>query len=473
MKIINQFSNLVDNFFDNKLSVYLIFLVTSMIVLPNIIRESLWVDEIWSATAVKTQSLNLMFSEFILKDVHPPLYHIILYYWERIIGSSDFDLRILSYFFIIISLIASYLLLKKFFTHRIAVLFVVLSAFTPSILYYAQEARMYALLYALANIVSILFFIFIAKLKNNQKIEKKLIITYSIIGVLICYTHFFGYLIIFSLSSVVILYSIILKRNNSTKKLIIHSLLIGFSGILWLIFHFYFGNIGSKTQGNFWIGNDIRSIILNFSTLLAVNKYGVAILIILNIPFLMSFSKLLNSVKKHLILLYPIILLFLTSYLISLNTPIITERNLIVVIPLILLFQSFLFFEFYNDKKIYIVYYLVGLSMLGTYENFTYKKQNFIDASKYIDNNFNCNTCKVPIKSLSENSFDRLMFVSYYLGVEFKYSSNGPEIQDSCNLIYIDCHTNEVDIRNTLAKYNINVPYKILNFNKVYVVIKK
>ncbi len=468
MKFSNWLNNLIDDIFEFKWNIYVIFILTSIAVLPNISRESLEHDEIWTATAAfKMSSLKSMFSEFILNDVHPPLYYIILYYWGKIFGTCDFDIRLLSYLFVIVSLIISYLLLKKHFTRRVAIIFVALSSFTPGVLFYAQQLRMYALLYALSNLTCILFFVFIKKIKNNQTIEKKFIITYFFLGVLICYTHFIGYLVVFSLSSITIIYSIKLKRYSTAINLFITSICIAILGFIWLIIHFYYGGLGSKTQGNFAVFDGLKGTILNFSTLLATNKYGVLTIIILSIPFCIPFSKLFNVIKTYLILIYPIVLLIGTACLISLNTPIITYYNLIVIIPFLLLFLSFIFDELYIDKKIYIVFYIVGLLILGTYSSYTYKKQNWRDASQYIENNFDCKTCIIPIKS------NRLIFVSYYLGTDFTYSCNGPEVQNDCNLIYIDGHTNEEGVRNALEKNHITIPFKILNFNKVYIVIKK
>ncbi len=474
MKIVNWLDNFIDYLFNSKWSIYIILIITALIVLPNIGRESLWLDEIFSATAsLKTSSFNLMFSEYISRDGNPPLYHILLFYWGRIFGSSDVEIRLLSYVFTILGFILSYLLLLKYFTKKVAVLFLSLSAFTPGVLYYAQEARAYALLYALSCLASILFFIFIIRVRDNQKIKKKLIIYYFCVGVLICYTHHFGILLVFSLSSVAIIYSLLLKRNTTTLTLFVVSFFIGFLGVIWLFFQFYYVNMGNHIQDISWTKNNIKSIILNFSTLFASNKFGVALLLILLAPFLINLSSFLRVVKKYIIILFPVLLLFFTAYMVGLKTFTISERYLIVMIPLILLFIAFIFNELFFNRKQYILLYLIGLLMISTYKNYTYKKQNWRDASNYIENIINSSNCKVPIKSLSDGSFDRLMFVSYYLGSKYTYSSNGPEIQDNCDLIYIDGHTNEEGIRRTLVNYNISIPYQILNFNKVYVVIKK
>ncbi|WP_170245282.1 glycosyltransferase family 39 protein [Gelidibacter salicanalis] len=414
-----------------------------------------------------------MFSDYISKDGNPPLYYILLFYWGKIFGSSDISIRFLSYLFTLFGLIFSYLFVIKYFTRRIAIIFLTLCAFTPGVLYFAQEARMYALLYALASIVSVIYCVFIIKIRDNLKIKKKLTVYYFVAGVLICYTHHFGSLLIFSLSSVAIIYSLLLKRLNSTITIFLISFAIGATAVLWLFFQFYYVNFVNHIQDVSWFKNNIIGIILNFSTLLAFNKFGLLFLIFLFIPFLITIPNFIKIIKTYMIILLPVVWLFLTAYFISLKTFLISERYLIVCIPLILLFLSFIFNELYNDKKQYILLYLMGLLTISSYKNYTYKKQNWRDASKYIEGNFNLSKCKVPTRALSEGSFDRTLFISYYLGSNYSYSSNGPQIQDNCNLIYIDGHTNEEAVRKTLVNYNISVPYEILNFNKVYIVIKK
>lgn len=77
----NSHNEWIDAIFESKWSMFFIVVITGIIVLPNIARESLWVDEIFSALAsLKISSVHAMFTEYIFKDVHPPLYQIILYY---------------------------------------------------------------------------------------------------------------------------------------------------------------------------------------------------------------------------------------------------------------------------------------------------------------------------------------------------------------------------------------------------------
>ena len=300
-----------------------------------------------------------------------------------------------------------------------------------------------------------------------------MIIQFFIIGVLLCYTHYFGSLLIFLLSLVAIIYSFNLKRINSTITLVFVSLSIGLVGCIWILFQLFYLNIGDHFQNFSWGRNSIINIVIGFSNLLSLYKLGIVVLLLLLIPFLIKISHFLDAIKRFIIMLIPVFLLFLASYLLGLMVIKIYARYLIVTIPLILLFTSFIFTELYSIRKGYVLVYIIGLLTISVYVNYTYERQDWRGMSKYIVNNFDSTNCKLPIRAKSDGSFSRLMFVSYYLGSGYTYSADGPEIQSNCDLIYVDGHTNEKEIHRTLAEYNISVPYDILSFNKVYVVVKK
>ena len=469
----NWSENFINYVFNSKLTIYIVLIISGIIVIPNIDRESLYLDEIFTATACfKTSTIKMMFYQYISIDGNPPLHYVLLFYWGRIFGSGDFQIRLLSYVISVIGFMFSYLLLKKYFTRRRAIMFLFLSVFTPGVLYYAQEARTYALLYTLSSLVSILYLIFIERIENNQKIEKKLIIYYLFIGVFSCYTHHFGSLLIFSIASVIIIYSLLLKRYTIAKKIFIVSLITGLIGIIWILFQLYYVNMGNHINEISWCRTNLIGLLFNFSTLLAVNKFGVLILVLLLSPLLINLSSFIKLTKKNSFILFPVFLLLFCTYFISLKIFEISERYLIVIIPLLLLFISSIFNELFENKKQYILIYLIALLVITTYKNYTYKKQNWRDACSFIKKIPNIKNSKVPIQSLSDGSFDKMMFVSYYLGNKYNYLHSGPLVQNNCDLIYIDGHTNEKGITETLAKYKIPMPYKIINFNKVFVVIK-
>tara|TARA_R110001583_G_scaffold162719_1_gene315001 strand:- start:56297 stop:57775 length:1479 start_codon:yes stop_codon:yes gene_type:complete len=469
-KIIFNIKNVIKQYYLE----LIILLISSCIVLANIGRESLWLDEIFSALAVsKSTSLSAMFSDYLNTDVNPPLYYVLLFYWSKIVGVSDVALRLLSFLFTILGFLVSYIILKKNFYKRIALLYLSLSALTPGVLFFSQEMRSYALLYTLASLLTILYVIFIKRIDKNKHIERDLLLPYLIIGVLISYTHHYGTLLIFSISISAIAYSILRKQYKNAIYIFATSCIVAIFPIVWAIYQFYFQGVSSRLADFSTISFNIRGLITNYCTLFAVNKYGVILLIVLFIPFILKFQMFLFIVKRHIIILIPLVILFIVAYVFTIFTHKVDYRYFIVSIPIILLFIGFVFDSFYEKRTIFIYMYSFGLIILTSFKSFTYHKQDFKGAAEYIKKNDNLSVCSIPINNLSDGSFSKLGFISYYLGNQYNYISVGPLVQEDCDLIYIDTITNEVGIKKILKKYGISIPYEILNFNKVYIVIKK
>jgi len=114
----------------------------------TITKPSIWFDEAFSAYLVNFNFLEI--AKFTASDVHPPFYYWLLKIWVMFFGNSELALRSMSLLFASISIIFSYLLAIKLFNKkaaRISLIFLVLS---PMLVRYSQEARMYALVSAIA-----------------------------------------------------------------------------------------------------------------------------------------------------------------------------------------------------------------------------------------------------------------------------------------------------------------------------------
>ncbi|TAK30043.1 MAG: hypothetical protein EPO21_20045 [Chloroflexota bacterium] len=105
--------------------------------------QSLWHDEGLSLD-LASQSVRTLLSTGSSLD-HPPLYFLILHFWLRLVGSSDFSIRALSLFMSLPVVPLLYILARRWTGRWAATATALLAAVSPLYLYYAQEARMYAL----------------------------------------------------------------------------------------------------------------------------------------------------------------------------------------------------------------------------------------------------------------------------------------------------------------------------------------
>ncbi|BCX05078.1 MAG: hypothetical protein KatS3mg053_3016 [Candidatus Roseilinea sp.] len=106
--------------------------------------QSLWYDE-GNSARIAERSLALIV-EGAAGDIHPPLYYVILKYWRAAFGEGEAALRSFSAVCSALTVLCAYLIGRDGFGRRVGLIAAFLLAVMPFAIYYAQEARMYALL---------------------------------------------------------------------------------------------------------------------------------------------------------------------------------------------------------------------------------------------------------------------------------------------------------------------------------------
>lgn len=107
-------------------------------------RQQVWFDESYSIWITKGKSFSETVS-LTSVDAHPPFYYLILNLWGNLVGWNFFGLRILSVIFFILSIFVAIKFTQSIFGRKVAVISGALVAFSPFLLRYAFEIRMYSL----------------------------------------------------------------------------------------------------------------------------------------------------------------------------------------------------------------------------------------------------------------------------------------------------------------------------------------
>ncbi len=126
------------------LFIALILLLAAGLRFWRIEAQSLWYDEGNSAYAA-TQSAPQIIAA-AARDIHPPAYYLLLAGWEDLAGRSELALRMLSALASVLTVALVYALGARLFERPTGALAAFLVAINPFQVWYAQEARMYALL---------------------------------------------------------------------------------------------------------------------------------------------------------------------------------------------------------------------------------------------------------------------------------------------------------------------------------------
>jgi hypothetical protein len=112
--------------------------------------HSLWLDETVSVYLASFPPLEILRQGMFLQEPNPPLYHLLLHCWMRVFGSGEAAVRILSALLGTLYLPPICLLGRRLLSPRVALIATLLVAIDPFLVWYSQEARMYALVATLS-----------------------------------------------------------------------------------------------------------------------------------------------------------------------------------------------------------------------------------------------------------------------------------------------------------------------------------
>lgn len=178
----------------------LILIFVTIKLFSNISTLPLDIDELFTLNILYMDNLREIILLGNIFDTHPPLYHLIMYFFTQIFGLSEYVIRIPSVIFTVISFYLVFVLAKKLFSpiHGLTASIVTIILIpNPWITYFA---RGYSLL-LLFSILTMISLVNIINYKINYK-EKDVTFTllfYFIISSLLCmYTHYFGCILVLS-----------------------------------------------------------------------------------------------------------------------------------------------------------------------------------------------------------------------------------------------------------------------------------
>lgn len=113
--------------------------------------QSIWYDEFLCVANLDASTWSDYNEEFRVFDPYlPPLYHWILYWWARLVGTNVIVMRMPSLFFGLCSLCMMWILGKSLIGARYSLFSLALFAFSPQQIYHAQGIRCYSLVVLLS-----------------------------------------------------------------------------------------------------------------------------------------------------------------------------------------------------------------------------------------------------------------------------------------------------------------------------------
>ncbi|MBN2525077.1 MAG: glycosyltransferase family 39 protein [Deltaproteobacteria bacterium] len=152
----------------------------------NVTHEPLWLDESYSAIMSAHTPMDIW--HFAKTDVHPPLYYIVLHAVTTFGGQTEFFYRLPSVLFALGILMCGIWPAARLYGRTTAVLFSALVITAPSILCFAQEARMYTMM------AFFVFAFFVYGLLAARDGGKRDFVLFFLALTGAMYTHYYGLL---------------------------------------------------------------------------------------------------------------------------------------------------------------------------------------------------------------------------------------------------------------------------------------
>lgn len=185
----------------------------------------LWFDEIFSVHAAE-HSWDSLFSFVALDLIHPPLFYVLLKLWTQVGGESLAWLRVFPVLFSVVSLFPVVLLLHEMKQNKVTQLIcLLLLTVNGSLLKYSLEVRMYSLLMCLALFSTWLFARYFVKGKS--------FIPLLIVNILLVYTHYFGWFVILSEITAILIFQRIKWRRMLTMLVITFASFVPWIIAIW------------------------------------------------------------------------------------------------------------------------------------------------------------------------------------------------------------------------------------------------
>ncbi len=359
--------------------------------------QSLWNDELSSWARSNFDDLSTVIKNGALNDVHPPGFHLLLYYVEKYLGECEFWLRLPSAVFGSLAILFLFLLGKRLFTYREGLISAALLASLYFPLYYSQECRSYASLMCFTIISSHTWIAIYRKTRRGTRAGFAEGTAYVLSALAAAYLHYFG-LFMVGLQGLALL-AVSLKHKPRLKNIALIYGPIVLAYMPWALAAWNSGHAG----GIEWIKAPTLVHLTEFNRYLYNRSglMGVLAGLIYVSPLILKFRAQRKKLPigkffppaamgSHVLLAWLLVPL-LSTWLISIFfMPIFTFRNLIIVVPAayLLLARCFTFLPFKPKTQFALVGLFVAIGFFELFVSVQYfqspHKEQFREAAQCV-----------------------------------------------------------------------------------------
>ena len=338
----------------NKLIHILVIVLGIIFILLSAFHADIWFDESYSVAIAKHNLIDIW--NITGHDVHPAFYYWMLHIVFLIFGNNVIAFRIFSVLAIAILGILGFTHVRKDFGEKTGILFSFLTYFMPVMCTYSQEIRMYSWSCLIVALMSIYAYRFYKSVKENDKNKIKNLIIFGVFSIANCYLHYYALVTAGLVNLILLVY--LIKNVKQDKKSLIHFIILAvIQVVLYIPWLFYLMGQINHVGGGFWIvvgpiNTTVEVLSFQFrrqlDTIFEFNLHTIVALIASILMYVYVIYMCVKS-KKEKANIKPAILslgvylgVILIMLIISIKTPILFSRYLMVMTGLYIFGLSYI-----------------------------------------------------------------------------------------------------------------------------------
>ena len=297
--------------------------------------QSYWFDELFSAYFSNPEHSLETVVKLTLADVHPPVYQLMMWLSYQLFGYTEWAGRLPSAIAGVLTVPAMYLLGRELFNSRVGLYAAALAVPNYYLLYYAQEARSYALLYFLC---SLSFLYFLRVINSASRLN---LVFYIAATLTLLYTHYFGFVLVIAQGLIFVIY--IYSTGWPNRPLVTRAVIA--AGTIALVVAPLAPIIARHSAINdFWIPQPETGFLIHYFQAY-FNSGLIAVGILLLICVAIGGALLKQSSRQIRFGIVALLVWVAVGYLLPwlrgfTGQPVITDRNTIMLVPPILLLAA-------------------------------------------------------------------------------------------------------------------------------------
>lgn len=165
----------------------------------DLTKSSIWHDEGYTMWLLRYNIPEIITRT--ARDVHPPGYYLIAKPWVMLFGNSVFSIRSLSLIFSVGIIYLAYKIVEMLWSKRAAFWSALFIAFSPFLIRFGQEARMYGVV---AFFTTLATYYFVKFVKEKKAIH---LLPYTLAMIVAMYTQYYSFFVIISLWVIFAIYT--------------------------------------------------------------------------------------------------------------------------------------------------------------------------------------------------------------------------------------------------------------------------